>query len=162
MKLNYDSVFAQEKLIEIAHEMQKAHFKPGCDNMSAQGAERWVEINYDNLLAQLKEGKYKPQPLLGFSVTKSNGKFRQLTKPCALDMIIQKALYSYLNELTEPLFSVHIHAYLRNRGVTTAVRDFCESAAMYRFALKIDPSDFFGSMDHSVLENALTSIFQKN
>lgn len=158
MKLNYDSVFAKEKLIEIAHEMQKAHFKPGCDNMSAQGAERWVEINYDNLLAQLKEGKYKPQPLLGFSVTKSNGKFRQLTKPCALDMIIQKALYSYLNELTEPLFSVHIHAYLRNRGVTTAVRDFCESAAIYRFALKIDPSDFFGSMDHSVLENALTSI----
>lgn len=139
--------------------MKKSHFKPGCDNMSAQGAETWIEINYDNLLAQLKENKYKPRPLVGFSVTKSNGRFRQLTKPCALDMIIQKALYGYLNELTEPLFSAHIHAYLQNRSVTTAVREFCEYAAIHLYALKIDPPDFFGSMDYSVLETALTSIY---
>ena len=121
----------KEKLLEIARKMQKAHFKPGYDNMSAQDAETWIEINYENLLAQLKEGKYKPQPLMGFSVTKSNGKFRQLVKLCALDMIIQKAMYGFLTELTEPMFSEHIHGYLQNRGVTTAVREFCESAAKH-------------------------------
>ncbi len=158
MKFNYNTVFEKEILIEIAREMQKAHFKPGYDNMSAQGAETWIEINYDNLLAQLKDDKFKPQPLSGFSVTKSNGKFRQLVKPCAIDMIVQKAFSRYLYELTEPLFSSHIHAYIKNRGVTTAVKEFCEFAAMHNYTLKIDPSDFFGSMDHSVLENALTSI----
>ena len=158
MKINYSAVFEKEKLLEIALKMQKAHFKPGYDNMSAQGAETWIEINYENLLAQLKEGKYKPQPLMGFSVTKSNGKFRQLVKPCALDMIIQKAMYGFLTELTEPMFSEHIHGYLQNRGVTTAVREFCESAAKHPYVLKIDPSDFFGSIDYSVLESCLISL----
>ena len=158
MKLDYQSVFSKEKLIELAREMQKSHFTPGLDNMSAQSAEAWLEINYDNLLARLKDGKYKPQPLSGFSVTKSNGRFRQLVKPCALDMIVQKALHGYLTALTEPLFSAHVHAYIRNRGVTTAVREFCEYAAAHRYALKIDPSDFFGSMDYAVLENTLASV----
>lgn len=142
MKINYNAVFEKALLIETAREMQKTHFKPGIDNMTAQQAEVWLEINYDNLLSQLKENKYKPQPLAGFSVTKKNGKFRQLVKPCAIDMIVQKALANYLLDVTEPMFSTHIHAYLQNRGVTTAVKEFCESADRNSYALKVDPSAF--------------------
>lgn len=158
MKINYNAVFEKALLIETAREMQKTHFKPGIDNLTAQQAEVWLEINYDNLLSQLKENKYKPQPLAGFSVTKKNGKFRQLVKPCAIDMIVQKALANYLLDVTEPMFSTHIHAYLQNRGVTTAVKEFCESADRNSYALKVDPSAFFDSMDHSVLKSALVSI----
>ena len=56
MKTNYEKVFSKESLIEIAQEMQRSKFKPGFDNMSAQNAETWIEINYDNLLMQIKQG----------------------------------------------------------------------------------------------------------
>ena len=92
MKTDYEKIFSKEKLLSIAQEMHKSHFKAGYDNMTAQSAEMWLEINYDNLILQIKQGKYKPQPLLGFSVSKQNGGFRQIVKPCALDMFIQKAL----------------------------------------------------------------------
>ena len=111
MKTNYEKVFSKEVLIETAHEMQRSKFKPGFDNMTAQNAETWIEINYDNLIMQIKQGKYRAQPLIGFSVSKQNGNFRRLVKPCALDMIIQRALLSYLQELVSPFLSCHIHAY---------------------------------------------------
>ena len=158
MKTNYEKVFSKESLIETAQEMQHSKFKPGFDNMTAQNAETWIEINYDNLLMQIKQGKYKPQPLIGFSVSKQNGSFRQLVKPCALDMIIQKAILSYLQELVSPLLSVHIHAFLPGRGVTTAVKEYCEHGSKYKYALKIDPSDFFNSIDHSILFESLKSL----
>ena len=157
-KTDYETIFKKEKLMLIADEMKKSHFKEGFDNMTAQGAEIWLEINYDNLLEQLKAGKYQPQPLLGFSVSKKNGTFRQLVKPCAVDMIIQKALKDYLTERIEPVLSPHIHSYLPNRGVTTAVKEFCVYGAKYRYVLKIDPSDFFNSIDHTVLEKALAEM----
>lgn len=158
MKTNYEKVFSKETLIEIAHEMHRSKFKPGFDNMTAQNAETWIEINYDNLLLQIKQGKYKPQPLIGFSVSKQNGSFRRLVKPCALDMIIQRALLSYLQELISPFLSVHIHAYLPGRGVTTAVKEYCEYGSKYKYALKIDPSDFFNSIDHGIMIKSLEDL----
>ena len=119
--------------------------------MTAQNAEMWLEINYDNMILQIKQGKYNPQPLLGFSVSKQNGGFRQIVRLCALDMIIQKGLMDYLQELIHPLLSTHVHAYIPGRSVTTAVREFCELGNKYNNALKIDPSRYFDSIDHSVL-----------
>ena len=158
MKEKYEILFDKNRLIEISQEMQKEHFKPGYDNMTAQGAQTWLEINYDNLLAQLKSGSYRPLPLSGFSVTKKDGHFRQLTKACALDMILQKSIARYLTEITEPLLAENIHAYRPGKGVTTAVRQFCEYAAAYPFVLKVDPVDYFGSIDYSILESALSQL----
>ncbi len=156
MKEKYETLFDKNRLIEITHEMQKEHFKPGYDNMTAGGAETWLEINYENLLAQLKSGSYKPLPLSGFSVTKKNGHFRRLTKACATDVILQKSIARYLTDVTESLLSESIHAYRPGKGVTTAVRQFCEYAAVYPFVLKVDPADYFGSIDYSVLERGLS------
>ena len=61
-KMDYESVFEKEKLLSIVHEMKKEHFKPGYDNMTAQSAETWLEINYDNLLARLKNGQFSHSP----------------------------------------------------------------------------------------------------
>ena len=158
MKEKFETLFDKDRLIGISQEMQKERFKPGYDSMTAESAETWLEINYENLLAQLKSGSYRPLPLSGFSVTKKNGHFRQLTKACALDMILQKSIARYLTEITEPLFSENIHAYRPGKGVTTAVRQFCENAAAYPFVLKVDPVDCFGSIDYSILESALSQL----
>ena len=100
MKEKFETLFDKDRLIGISQEMQKERFKPGYDSMTAESAETWLEINYENLLAQLKSGSYRPLPLSGFSVTKKNGHFRQLTKACALDMILQKSIARYLNCLS--------------------------------------------------------------
>ena len=96
MKEKYDVLFEKERLLSLARELKREHFKPGYDNLTAESTETWIEINYDNLFAQLKESKYQPIPLLGFSVIKKNGQFRRLTKPSALDMILQRTIADYL------------------------------------------------------------------
>lgn len=73
-------------------------------------------------------------------------------------MIVMKVMTQYLDELTKPLYSCHIHAYLSERGVTTALREFCEHAAGYRYVLKIDPTDFFGSIDRRILAASMSGI----
>ena len=55
MKTKYDQIFSKEKLTAFAEKLEREYFKPGYDNMSAQAARTWIEINYDNLLLQLKE-----------------------------------------------------------------------------------------------------------
>lgn len=54
MKEKYDVLFEKERLLSLARELQREHFKPGYDNITAESAETWIEINYDNLFAQLK------------------------------------------------------------------------------------------------------------
>ena len=158
MKEKYDVLFEKERLLSLARELKREHFKPGYDNLTAESTETWIEINYDNLFAQLKESKYQPIPLLGFSGIKKNGRFRRLTKPSALDMILQRTIADYLAALTEPFYRDNIHAYRPSKGVTSAVRMFCEYAAKYHYVLKIDPIDFFGSIEYQVLEQSLSRL----
>lgn len=120
MKEKYDVLFEKERLLSLARELKREHFKPGYDNLTAESTETWIEINYDNLFVQLKESKYQPIPLLGFSVIKKNGRFRRLTKPSAPDMILQRTIADYL---TEPFYRDNIHAYRPSKRTVSSDRN---------------------------------------
>ena len=158
MNANYESIFSKDKLIAISKEMQKAHFKPGYDKMTAQKAGLWIEINYDNLLEQLKKDKYKPLPLMGATAIKNNGIFIQDAMPCAIDAILQNAIADYLSENFKDLFSEHDHAYIKGQGSESAVKEYCNFSKNYKLVLKIDPPNYFNSIDQTVLRETLTGI----
>ena len=123
--------------------------------MDAQAAQMWLEINGENLSAQLRNGIYKPMPAIGFRIAKMNGSYRRLVRLTALDTIIQRAILSVLAPKCEACFSNYSHAYRQGRGVASALRQYCEHGTQYPHAAKIDPTACFDNFDHEVLENAI-------
>lgn len=154
-------IFQKEKLLYYAQELKKKKFKPGFDGMSAQSALLWLEINGETLIRRLLRGSYDPMPAVGFYTAKQNGGYRQLAKLSALDMVIQNTLISGVTPACESQFSDYTYAYRPNRGVTAAVRSFCEYGSRCAYAAVIDPNACYDNIDHEVLESALLEMLQE-
>ena len=156
VEIMLDTVIQIDHLLREAYELKKKHFKPGFDGMTAQAAITWLEINGDQLVRRIKRGSYEPMPAVGFLSAKKSGHYRQLVKLSALDTVIQNALLDGLIPFCEAFFSNHSYAYRPNRGVTAAVRKFCEYGITFAYAAIMDPSACFDNINHDVLEKALS------
>ena len=71
----------------------------GIDKMSVKE----VEGNLDNILEELSNslnnGSYRPLPVRGVQIPKTNGKMRQLGIPTVIDRIVQQAIAQVLTEV---------------------------------------------------------------
>ena len=146
-------------LSEFARALARRGFKPGFDNMSAEALVIWLEINGDELVRDLRRGRYKPMPALAFHVAKKYGGHRQLVRLTALDTVIQQALLDAVHEKAERQFSSRSHAYRKGRGVSTAVAQYCAEGMAHAFAAKLDPTACFDTIDRGVLRSAVSAFF---
>ncbi len=149
----------KDALLRQAAELRRKGFKPGCDDMSAKSAELWLTINGERLLAELRAGRYEPMPAQGFRTAKADGSFRQLCRLTAIDMVLERCFLDALSAECEPRFSDGSYAYRPGRGVDAALKQYCAYGSAYRYAMVLDPSDCFGSLDHGVLRAALGGFF---
>ena len=149
----------KDALLQKAAELRRSGFRPGCDDMSARSAELWLMVNGARLLSELRRGAYEPMPVLGFRTAKKDGSFRTLTRATAIDTMVQRCLLDLLTPACEERFSEESYAFRPGRGVTAALRRYCELGSAYRLAAKIDPTDCFGSLDHTVLRKTLDNFF---
>lgn len=147
--------FTKENLIRCAEELKRRGFKPGVDGMTAETALMWLKINGDKLCRQVLGGSYEPMPLGGFTVAKSDGKPRIISKLTAIDTVIQRCLLDYLGETVEPLFSEQSFAYRKGKGVPEAVSAYCAFGQHHRFAAKIDPASCYDNIDRTILAGLL-------
>ncbi len=148
-----------EALLEQAAELRRRGFRPGCDDMSARSAELWLRINGARLLAELRSGSYRPMPVLGYRCAKRDGGVRTLTRATAIDTVAQRCLLAVLTPVCEAHFADESCAFRPGRGVSEALRRYGQLGSAHRWAARIDPSDCFGSMDHTVLAGALADFF---
>ena len=137
----------------------RSKFSPGFDKMTPDAAETWLRINGTQLCNQLNAGKYRVMPASGFYMAKADGSYRQLARLTAIDTIIQTVLIDKLSDYCADSFSDYSYAYQKGKGVGTALGAFCEYAARYPYAVKIDVRSCFDNIDHAVLEKALNSFF---
>ena len=76
-------------------------------------------------------------------------------KLTAIDTIILNVITDVLREKCEGTFSEYSHAYRPERGVATALQQYCYYAEKYNYAAKIDPIACFDNIDRTVLQNAI-------
>jgi group II intron reverse transcriptase/maturase len=125
----------------------------GADGMTVGGFAADLESEIGRLQDRLVRGRYRPFPLLRFSVAKGGeGGTRPLSVPMVRDRVAQTAVYLATRELFEREYEEASHAYRQGRSVRTAVHRVNDLRQRgYRFLVHADIDAFFDSIPHARL-----------
>lgn len=127
---------------------------PGIDGMTVEDALPWLREHREELLDQIRSGKYKPQAVRRKEIPKPDGGIRKLGIPTVVDRIIQQAIAQRLTPIYEPLFSDGSYGYRPGRSAQMAIQKVKEYAEQgYTTAVLIDLSKYFDTLNHDLLMN---------
>lgn len=126
---------------------------PGVDGMTVGDLRGWIAINREGLIVSLLDGSYRPQPVKGVEIPKSDGKgLRQLGIPTAVDRLVQQAILQVLEPLLDPSFSESSFGFRPGRSAHDALRQAQEYVADgRRIVVDIDLEKFFDRVNHDML-----------
>ena len=89
----------------------------GIDKMSVDELLPYLREHRLSLLQQIKDGKYKPNPVRRVEIPKEEkGKYRKLGIPTVVDRVIQQAIAQVLTPIYEPQFSESSFGFRPGRG----------------------------------------------
>ena len=127
---------------------------PGIDGMTVEDALPWLREHREELLEQIRSGKYKPQPVRRKEIPKPDGGVRQLGIPTVIDRVIQQAIAQQLSPIFEPKFIDGSYGYRPNRSAQQAIQKVKKYAEEgYTTAVEIDLSKYFDTLNHELLMN---------
>ncbi len=129
----------------------------GIDGMSVKDLKPWFALNWQHVRAQLLDGSYQPQPVMGIEIPKPGGGMRQLGIPTVVDRLVQQAILQVLDPLLDPTFSDASFGFRPGRSAHQAlhraqsyVRDEGRS-----IVVDMDLEKFFDRVNHDVMMNRL-------
>ena len=128
----------------------------GVDGMTVEEVLPWLKEHRDELLENIRNGKYKPSPARRVEIPKDNGGTRKLGIPTVIDRIIQQAIAQVLTPIYESKFSDGSYGYRPHRSAKDAILKVKEYADEgYKFAVCLDLSKYFDTLCHELLMNML-------
>ena len=71
----------------------------GVDGITINELEEYMKEHWKSIKEQIRERKYKPQPVLRVEIPKSNGGVRKLGIPTVIDNVPQDKLMSYVGRV---------------------------------------------------------------
>jgi len=157
---------AQPKLLEAilykdnfnrAYKRVKANKgKPGIDGMTVEEALSYLREHQKELTDRILRGKYTPSPVRRVEIPKPDGGVRKLGIPTVIDRTIQQAIAQQLMPIYEPLFIETSYGYRPKKSAKDAILKVKEYAEQgYTFAVTIDLSKYFDTLNHELLINLL-------
>jgi group II intron reverse transcriptase/maturase len=126
---------------------------PGADGMSVHDFAADLETELGRLEDRLIRRRYRPFPLLRFTVRKRSGVgLRQLCVPTVRDRVAQTAALLVTQDLFEAEFEDSSYAFRRGRSVRSAIHRVRELRDQgYRFLVDADIDGFFDNLPHERL-----------
>ncbi len=141
---------AYAKLYSNSGAMTKGSTDETVDGMSIQ--------KIDNIIAALREEKYRWTPVRREYIPKKNGKKRPLGLPTWSDKLLQEVIRMILEAYYEPQFSEHSHGFRPNKGCHTALQEI-QTWKGTKWFVEGDISKYFDTIDHNVLLGILGRSF---
>lgn len=131
----------------------------GIDGISKKEYKQNLIPNLEDLLTRMKNMAYKPMPVKEVRILKEGqpGKFRPLGISIIEDKIVQGAFREVLEAIYEPTFLEGSHGFRPGRSCHTAImalRDYLQNNPV-ETVIDIDLKNFFGTLDHRILESIL-------
>jgi RNA-directed DNA polymerase len=117
-----------------------------------------LAVNLGRLERALQDGSYKPKRHFEFWI--HDPKARLIQAPCLEDRIVQHAVCNVLRMPVQQRLIEHTYSCLIGRGTHRCSEQFLEylDNPRWRYALKLDISKFFYSIDHACLTQELERI----
>lgn len=128
----------------------------GIDNMQTKELNAWISKNKQELIQQLLEGAYQPQPVKRVDIPKPAGGTRQLGIPTVRDRLVQQAILQILTPILDPLFSESSYGFRPGRSAHQALLKAQEYVANGKgIVVDIDLEKFFDRVNHDILMSRL-------
>lgn len=150
----YDKVFRRDMLERSWAEVKKNHGAPGIDGLTIEAVEaRGVDHLLSDLECELREGKYRPQPVRRVLIPKSQGGQRPLGVPSIRDRVVQAAVKLVIEPIFEADF-LEVSFGFRPRRSALQARERVRSGfrrERRRWVVDADIQGFFDTVDHGIL-----------
>lgn len=130
----------------------------GIDGMNVDELLQFLKENQKQLIQQIRDGKYKPNPVRRVEIPKEEkGKVRKLGIPTVVDRVIQQAITQMLSPIFEEQFSDYSFGFRPKRGAHDALRQ-CQQNVNdgYIYVVDMDLEKFFDTVCQSKLMEVLS------
>ena len=151
-------LFNSVSLTECFHELDK-NKAVGIDGVTKTDYEQNLEKNIQELIAKMKAMAYRPGPVREVLIPKEGkpGAARPLGISNLEDKIVQKMMHKVLESIYEPIFLEGSHGFRPERSCHTAIQALQDHLYKNNIqtVIDIDLKNFFGTIDHKILEAIL-------
>jgi RNA-directed DNA polymerase len=118
-----DKVCAPATLMAAWEKVRANDGAAGVDGHSIERFEARAELYLAELLAALREGSYRPQPIRRAEIPKGDGRTRPLGIPTVKDRIVQTAVKFVLEPIFEATFRPTSYGFRPGRGCRDGLRE---------------------------------------
>lgn len=150
-------ILSRENMNDAYKKVRSNRGTGGIDEMSVDELLPYLRENRLELLRQIRDGKYKPNPVRRVEIPKEErGKVRKLGIPTVVDRMVQQAIAQVLTPIYEPQFSESSFGFRPKRGAHDALKQCQRYAdAGYLYVVDMDLETFFDTVCQSKLIEVL-------
>lgn len=147
-----EKVLSKENLNNAYKQVYKNKGASGVDGVTTEELFAYIKEHKEEILWQIRNRKYKPQPVRRVYIPKENGKMRKLGIPSVIDRVIQQAIVQVLTPIYEEEFSNNSFGFRPNRSCEMAVIKVLEYFNDgYDWVVDIDLQSFFDEVNQDKL-----------
>ena len=151
-------ILRKENLNKAYKRVKSNKGKGGIDGMQVDGLQPYLKENQSEIIREIQEGKYKPNPVRRVEIPKEEkGRVRKLGIPTVVDRLIQQAITQELTPLFEPQFSENSYGFRPGRSQHDALKACKRNVDEgYVYVVSMDLEKFFDTVNHSKLIEVLS------
>ena len=149
----YGRLLNKQALVDAFKHVKRAKGAAGIDGQSLRVFEECLHEELNNLLLELKEKRYQPQPVKRVVIPKEDGGERKLGIPTVRDRIVQQALRTILEPLFDPDFHPSSYGYRKGKSCHHAISKASLFIRRYDrdWVVDMDLSKCFDTLDHELI-----------
>ena len=152
----FSRMLADDTLIAAWGKVRANDGAAGVDRVSVERFGENLLAHLQRLRQQVRNGKYRPQPLLQCHIRKDGGKVRALAIPTVRDRVLHTAACMALAPVLEREFEDESFAYRPGRSVRMAVARITRLRDEgFRWVVDADIRSYFDEIDHELMLQCL-------
>lgn len=156
----YSRLCSQSLLFDAWKAVKQKGSAGGVDGVTLLQFEERLGGQLSELLEELRQHKWKPEPYLRVNIPKKSNEIRRLGLLSVRDKVVQQGMKMLLEPRFEKVFVPNSYGYRPGKGHTKAVKfaRYCCQAKATPYLLRLDIDNYFDNVDHSILFKRLAPL----